>query len=627
MHYAQIMRIDISLLPALAAAFMLVFARIGAMVMLLPGLGETNIPVRIKLAIALLLTLVILPLHRAAYHIDMQSLTPLLVLMLHEIVIGIVLGATARVTLSALQVAGSVIAQQLGLGFVTAVDPTQGQQGLLIGNFLTILGLTLLFATDSHHLVIAALNDSYAIFSPGEMMPSGDVAALATRAFAAAFKIGMQLSAPFLVFGLVFNIGLGVLARLMPQMQVYFVGVPLSILAGFLIFALVIAAMMGTFLDYFIGVMHDLIPLKLKALEPMADENDTSDKTEDPTQKRLDDAHDRGDVAKSQEINTWFVIAGATLVLSTFSGSIGGGILMPLRNLVANSWMIHADGPGLLALSQSLEYVLIAALGVPLLMLALAAIAGNMVQHRLVWSGESLKPKFSKISPAAGAKRIFGKQAAANFGKGLFKVIALGVVMTAILWPERHRLEAFVRFDPAAILGVTTGLTLHLLGAVVAMLAVVAIADYFFQYRQWFERQKMSLQEMKEEFKQSEGDPHVKGRIRQLRHARMKKRMMAAVPKASVIITNPTHYAVALSYERGMSAPVCVAKGVDTIALKIREIAKAHDIPIVENVPLARALHATVEIDDEIPVEHYHAVAEIIGYVMGLKRGLSGRRA
>ena len=173
------MRIDISLLPALAATFMLVFARVGAMVMLLPGFGESNIPMRIKLAIALLLTLIILPLHRNAYQVDLTSMSALGVLMVHEIVIGIVLGATARVTLSALAVAGSVIAQQLGLGFVTAVDPTQGQQGLLIGNFLTILGMTLLFATDSHHLVIAALNESYRIFSPGELLPSGDVAALA----------------------------------------------------------------------------------------------------------------------------------------------------------------------------------------------------------------------------------------------------------------------------------------------------------------------------------------------------------------------------------------------------------------------------------------------------------------
>jgi flagellar biosynthetic protein FliR len=256
------MHADISLLPALAATFMLVFARIGAMVMLMPGLGESNVPVRIKLAIALLLTLIILPLHRDAYHVNTDSLTQLLVLMVHEILIGVVLGATARVTLGALQVAGAVIAQQMGLGFATSVDPTtQGQQGVLIGNFLTLLGLTLLFATDSHYLVIAALNESYAVFSPGEMLPSGDVAALATRAFAAAFRIGMQLSAPFLVFGLVFNIGLGVLARLMPQMQVYFVGVPLAILAGFLIFAFVVSAMMGSFLDYFTGVMHDMIPL------------------------------------------------------------------------------------------------------------------------------------------------------------------------------------------------------------------------------------------------------------------------------------------------------------------------------------------------------------------------------
>ena len=256
------MRIDVSMLPALAAAFMLVFARIGAMVMLLPGLGESNIPVRIKLSIALLLTLIILPLHRQAYQVDIGSMASLLVLMMHEIVIGILLGATARVTLAALQVAGSVIAQQMGLGFVTPVDPTQGQQGVLIGNFLTMLGVTLLFATDSHHLVIAALNDSYKIFAPGESMASGDVASLATRAFSAAFRIGLQLSAPFLVFGLVFNIGLGVLARLMPQMQVYFVGVPFSILAGFLILALVITAMMGSFLDYFVGVMHDMMPLR-----------------------------------------------------------------------------------------------------------------------------------------------------------------------------------------------------------------------------------------------------------------------------------------------------------------------------------------------------------------------------
>src|ERR1700677_5180511 len=213
----------------------------------------------------------------------------------------------------------------------------------------------------------------------------------------------------------------------------------------------------------------------------MADDSDDSDKTQVPTQKRLDEAHDRGDVAKSQEVNTWFMIAGATLVLSSFSGSISDGLKMPLRNLLANSWMFRVNGPALLELAQRLEYILFAALGVPLMLLAISAIAGNMLQHRLVWSGESLKPSFNKISPASGLKRIFGKQAAANFGKGIFKLIALGSVMSMILWPERHRLESMLQFDPATIIATISSLALRLLGAVVAMLAAVAIADYFFQ--------------------------------------------------------------------------------------------------------------------------------------------------
>ena len=254
------MRVDISFLPALAAAFILVFARIGTMVMLLPGLGELSVPPRLRLTVALVLAAVILPLHRTAYQIDLGSLQPTLVMLVQEILIGGLLGMTARLTISALQVAGSVIAQQLGLGFVTAVDPTQGQQGLILGNFLTLLGVTLVFASDLHYLVIAALNDSYMLFRPGEVPLTGDMAALITKTIGGAFRVGVQLSAPFLVFGLLFNLALGILSRLMPQMQVFFVGMPLSILAGFLILIFVVSAMMAVFLGYVGGVMQQLAP-------------------------------------------------------------------------------------------------------------------------------------------------------------------------------------------------------------------------------------------------------------------------------------------------------------------------------------------------------------------------------
>ncbi|HXQ84698.1 MAG TPA: flagellar biosynthetic protein FliR [Xanthobacteraceae bacterium] len=254
------MSIDVSFLPALGAAYLLVFARTGTMVMLLPGLGEQNISARMRLTIALILAAVLLPLHRSAYDIDPSALGPAIVMLMEEIMIGAVLGLTARLTISALEVAGSVIAQQLGLGFVTAIDPTQGEQGVLVGNFLTMLAITLFFATDMHHLVIAALNDSYSLFEPGEVPATGDVAALMTKTVSGAFRIGIQLSAPFLVFGLLFNLGLGVLSRLMPQMQVFFVALPLSIMIGLLFLLLVIGSMMGLFLDYAGGVLHDLAP-------------------------------------------------------------------------------------------------------------------------------------------------------------------------------------------------------------------------------------------------------------------------------------------------------------------------------------------------------------------------------
>jgi flagellar biosynthetic protein FliR len=252
--------LDVSFLPALGAAFLLVFARTGTMVMLLPGLGEQNVSPRLRLTIALVLAAVLLPLHRRAYQIDTSALGPVIVMLVEEIMIGAVLGLTARLTVSALEVAGSVIAQQLGLGFVTAVDPTQNEQGVIIGNFLTMLGITLFFATDMHHLVIAALNDSYDLFEPGEVPAVADVAALMTKTASGAFRIGIQLSAPFLAFGLLFNVGLGVLSRLMPQMQVFFVALPLTILIGLVFLLLVLGTMMGFFLDYVGGVLHLLAP-------------------------------------------------------------------------------------------------------------------------------------------------------------------------------------------------------------------------------------------------------------------------------------------------------------------------------------------------------------------------------
>ncbi|MEJ2436406.1 MAG: flagellar biosynthetic protein FliR [Pseudolabrys sp.] len=241
------MTIDVSFLPALAAAFLLTFTRVGTMVMVLPGIGEQSMPARVRLTIALVLTAVLVPAHEKAYTVDLTALGPVMVMAVQEIIIGAVLGLTARLAISALQVAGAVVAQQLGLGFVTAVDPTNH-------------AIAERLADEGAQVVIAALNDSYTIFRPGELPLTGDVAQHFTQVIAGAFRIGIQLSAPFLVFGLLFNLGLGVLSRLMPQMQVFFIGLPLSILLGFLLLLLVFGVMMGTFTGYLQGVIGTLAP-------------------------------------------------------------------------------------------------------------------------------------------------------------------------------------------------------------------------------------------------------------------------------------------------------------------------------------------------------------------------------
>ena len=263
--------------------------------------------------------------------------------------------------------------------------------------------------------------------------------------------------------------------------------------------------------------------------------------------------------------------------------------------------------------------------GVPLILLVLMAVAGNLVQNPPLLTGETIKPKLSKVSPLSGFKRLFSADSLVNFAKGMAKILIVGAVMVAVMLPHKDEADIMIFADPSVILAEARVLILQLLAAILAVMTVVAGADLVYQRNKWFNKQKMSLREVKEEYKQTEGDPQVKGKIRQLRMERSRKRMMSAVPQATVVVTNPTHYAVALQYEEGMGAPLCLAKGTDAVALKIREVAKESDVPVIENPPLARALYATVDIDQEVPEEHYKAVAEVIGFVFRMRKKASWR--
>ncbi|WEK05562.1 MAG: flagellar biosynthesis protein FlhB [Candidatus Devosia phytovorans] len=350
-----------------------------------------------------------------------------------------------------------------------------------------------------------------------------------------------------------------------------------------------------------------------------APENDS--KTEDPSQKKLQDAREKGDVAKSQEVVTWFMLLGSAAIFAGMGPGAAASLAEALKVLMMNADRFDLSGAGFSAFVTSLTYTLLGIVLIPLIILSVCAILANLIQHQPLFSGEPVKPKFSKVSPLAGFKRLFSGESLVNFGKGLLKISVVGAVVIMVVWPERDRLDTMMTADPLIILADFQELGVKIFMAVLIVVTAIAGADYFYVRQKWWKKQMMTLQETRDEYKQMEGDPHVKGKLRQLRHEKSRKRMMAAVPDATVVITNPTHFAVALKYDKGMKAPQCVAKGADAVAFRIRELAKENDVPIVENPPLARALFATVEVDDVIPGEHFQAVAEVIGFVMRLKRG------
>ena len=363
------------------------------------------------------------------------------------------------------------------------------------------------------------------------------------------------------------------------------------------------------------------------------DQTDDSQKTEDPTHRRLEQAREKGQVARSQEINHWFMILAITIVIGVFGGSVLDGVARSVRRFVAEPEAIRIDSGQLRAVLAEVGWQLGLAMLVPVLVIVLAALMAGFIQNGLVISTEPIMPKLEKLSPRKGFKRLFSTRSLVDFVKGTAKISIVALVVVVLVWPDRSLLGDILDFGAVDFLRLLKAITMRVLIGVLSVMTIIAAVDFLYQKQQHFKQLRMSRQELKEEFKQSEGDPAIKSRLRQIRMERARKRMMAAVPEADVVITNPTHYAVALKYEpERMSAPVLVAKGADLIALRIREVAKEHDVAIVENPPLSRALYDGVELDQEIPAEHYKAVAEVIGYVMRLKgklpvgRGRAPRR-
>ncbi|MBL4740035.1 MAG: flagellar biosynthesis protein FlhB [Sneathiella sp.] len=353
----------------------------------------------------------------------------------------------------------------------------------------------------------------------------------------------------------------------------------------------------------------------------MADDQDDAQKTEEPTPKKLEDSFKKGQVAKSQEVGHFFMTMGITMVVLFFLGGLGTALTFDLVKFIEQPHQISVDPFHLRKVFGDLGWAVVAVVAPVLGILMLAGVSGHVVQHKPVFAVDRIKPKLSKLSLFAGFKRMFSSKSLVEFLKGILKLLLVGSVAFLLVAPEMDELPMLMTYGVTGILDLLQRQVLSLLLGVAVIMGIIAGADFMYQRYAHNKELMMTKQEIKDENKQSEGDPMIKARLRNLRMQRSRQRMMQAVPGADVIITNPTHYAIALRYKQNEdAAPIVLAKGIDNIALKIREIANENDIPIVENPPLARALHAACELDQEIPYEHFRAVAEIIGYVLKLKK-------
>lgn len=355
----------------------------------------------------------------------------------------------------------------------------------------------------------------------------------------------------------------------------------------------------------------------------MADDEDQSSKTHDPTERKLRQLREDGNVPHSKEVSNLFAVAGMLIMAAWAAPWAFNRLMMMGASLLQNAGepvMEDTSAVGAVLSHVSMDF-LITLVPIMFIMLVLGYL-GSYVQNGGILSSKPLSPNLSKISLIEGFKRMFGLKSVVELLKSAIKIVVIGGAMAFVVWQRRDRLIGLLDSDPLTILVQLQALLLWLLGTVVAIMAVLAAGDFLFQKFQYIAKNRMSAHELKEEMRDSEGDPHIKARQRQIRQERSRKRMMSAVPQADVVITNPTHYAVALRYkpEMGDAAPTVVAKGVDAVAMRIREVANENNVPLYEDPPLARQLWKDVEIDDSIPLVLYEVVAKVMAFVMELKK-------
>lgn len=600
-----------------------VFIRILTFFSCINVIFPSGTPKVFKVMFSIFISFIISPFIQA--DIAVHSLSQLIIYALMETLTGLVFGFITNMCFNSLKIAGSLIDQQLGLSMANIYDPNTNTQNTLIETILYWLGVMIFFSMNGHHQLIAGIQNSFNLVKVGQLILSGNFDYV-INVFVQCFIIGIKIAVPMILSLLIAELLIGFISKSVPQLNVMVVSMPLKLLMG-IIFIMIA-------LPFLINKMHHLfnqIPSILDGTLSMNSDAisnigtvgfmlSMSDKTEEPTPKKKKDARKQGNIAKSAEVNKAMTFIAILVVIYMMSGSIISELQGFIVNILSGDFsMTMNDNTIKILMFKVMMSFMKIVLPISLIIMVFG-ILGSLIQTGLFFSMESLKPKFSKLNPLTGLKNMFSMKAIVNLIKSMV-VICIMIYLGYSFMSKNF--EGIIKSGDIYLpymFNIVLDLIKSILTSITLAVAVVAVLDYGYEKFSHKKGLKMTKQEVKEEYKQMEGDPHIKGKIKQKQRQMANQRMMQAVPSSTVIVTNPTHISIAIRYEQGKdTTPIVVAKGADEVAFRIREIAKSHEIPIIENVPLARLIYKEVDIDQEIPEEMYKAVAEVLVAVYKIK--------
>lgn len=599
--------------------FFLVSIRVAAMLISSPVFSVRQIPAMVKVGLSIMIGYIVTMVSNFKGVVVPNSNIELVLACGKEVIIGVSIGFIATMIFNSIRVSAQLMDFSVGFSMAQYYDPSTAGNSTPLERFFNWFAIVIFFTFNFHHIILNAVIKSFQIIPPGVYAVSITSYNAIFASFFKSILLAVQLAAPIIIVLFITDFTLGLISRAVPQIHIFILGMPIKVLVGLLAIATILPGLTRIYIKAFENMSVDI--LKYFNAFPFIMLMAADDKTEEPTAKKLQDARKKGQVPKSVDLNSGLTLLFIAIVFSVYGEQLytnGRVFINQCFNFLSVENLDMASVKNIFIFM--LKNGVIAAAPIILTVMTIGIIS-NIAQTGFMLSSEGMKPKFDKINPIQGFKRIFSKRTIMELLKTMLKVSLIAYIAYSFVKGKIFDILKTSDLNPSGIYPFVKDITDSQLVRMVIVILLIGVADYIFQKRQFKKDMKMSKQEVKEEYKQMEGDPQIKSKIRQKQREMAMRRMMQEVPKATVVVTNPTHFAVALKYEKEKdSAPLIVAKGADLVAFKIKEIAKENKVPIVENKTLARTLYARADINEQVPVELYQAVAEIIAYVYSLKK-------